>query len=381
MRVLHVTSSYPRWDADHVAPYLAELIAAQLAVGLEVRVLAPHAAGLERDGVVAGAPVHRFRYAPGPAEVLAYGAGLLTTATTPVGAAALPAYLAAMTGSIISLGRQWRPDVVHAHWWIPAGLTAAVAGRVLGAPLVITCHGSDVHLTRRPALARAAGLVLRQAAVVAAVSERLATDVGALLGSGRPVDVLRMPVNMAGRSIRPVPPSPPLRLAAVGRLASEKGFDTVISAVNRLVAQGHEVMLTIVGDGPLRRSLEALAAASGDAVSFAGAVGKDEMWGAIDGAHALVVPSRREGLGLVALDALARGRPVIASDVGGLPESVEDGADGVLVPPGDVEAWVAAILRLPLPPPKAAALGRHRPEAVAAAHASAYRRALDRRRP
>ena len=86
------------------------------------------------------------------------------------------------------------------------------------------------------------------------------------------------------------------------------------------------------------------------------------------------MPSLREGLGIVALEALAVGRPVIASGVGGLVETVADGDDGILVPPGDVHALAAALRQLPLAAPKARAVDLHRPAVVAAAHAAAYAR-------
>jgi glycosyltransferase involved in cell wall biosynthesis len=88
--------------------------------------------------------------------------------------------------------------------------------------------------------------------------------------------------------------------------------------------------------------------------------------------HALVAPSRREGLGMVALEAFTRGRPVVASRVGGLAESVEDGVDGYLVPPEDPIALAAAIARLPFGPPKGTATLRHSPIEVGRSHLEAY---------
>ena len=92
----------------------------------------------------------------------------------------------------------------------------------------------------------------------------------------------------------------------------------------------------------------------------------------LDDVHALVAPSRREGLGLVALEAFARGRPVVASRVGGLAESVVDGVDGFLVPPDDPKALAAALARLPIDPPAASALLKHSPIEVGRTHLEAY---------
>ena len=378
MRVLHLSSSFPRWDGDHQAPYLADLVAAQAAGGMDPHVLAPHGPGLNADDVIAGVPVHRFRYAPAGSEVLAYRGGLLRTATTPRGALAMPGFLAAFPAAAVATARRVRPDVIHAHWWLPGGVAGLAAGRALGVPLVVTCHGSDVHLARRRGAGRVAGAVLRRAAVVGAVSEALAGDVRSLF-AGLPVDVLRMPVVAGPGAGAPLPEPSPVRLLVAGRLMPEKGVDVAIRAVNLLVSQGAGVRLQVLGEGPLRSSLAGLAAASGGAVQIAPPGPKERLWQAMDAAHAVVVPSRREGLGLIALEALARGRPVIASAVGGLPEIVHEPADGILVPPDDVDALAAAIRRLPLPPPVAAGAACHAPAAVVAAHAHAYHRACESR--
>ena len=376
MRVLHLASSFPRWDGDHHAPYLGDLVAAQAERGMDPHVLVPHGPGLPDDAVVAGVPVHRFRYAPARVEVLAYRGGLMRTATTPAGAAALPGFLAAFAAAAVAAGRRLRPAVIHAHWWLPAGVAGTAAARAGSAPLVVTAHGSDVHLARRRGLNRLAGGVLRRAAVVGAVSEALASDLRALF-PGLAVDVLRMPVLPGPGAGSALPPHPPIRLLVAGRLMPEKGIDVAIRAVARLVSDGVDVRLRVVGDGPLRAALEGLAAAAGDAIELTPPGPKEYLWEAMDAAHAVVVPSRREGLGLIALEAVARGRPVIASAVGGLPEAVRAPDDGLLVPPDDVDALAEAIRRLPLPPPVGTAAAAHAPAAVVAAHAHAYHRACE----
>jgi glycosyltransferase involved in cell wall biosynthesis len=390
-----LSSSFPRHEGDPNGPYIAELVAAQRAAGIEPMVVAPHAPGLPTADTILGVPVRRFRYAPAPAEVLAYGGGLLSTARRPAGAVALGPFLAAFSRAAGRAVRDWRADVVHAHWWLPAGLAAVRAAGRTRTPVVITCHGSDVGLARRAGFHRLAASVLGRASLVAAVSDALAAELGDLVPGVQPV-VLRMPFRGWAEPRVAPPGHPPLRLVAVGRLMAEKGFDLAVAAVAALVAEGRPVHLAIVGEGPLGDQLRAQVRRSGvgGAVTFTGPVSRDGLRQAIDSSHAVVVPSRREGLGLVALDAMDRGRTVVAAAVGGLPETLLAGVEapapgvgppaegldtpsGILVRPGDVAALANALRRLPRAEPASGspALAAHDPAAVAAEHLAAYRRA------
>lgn len=373
MRVLQVTSSFPRRDGDVSGVFIADIASTLSAEGTDVHVLAPHDAGAKRDEVLGGVHVHRFRYAwPSSLEVLAHRGGILAALRYPSRMLLVPSFLLCYLVSTVRRTKELRPDVLHAHWWFPGGVVAAVASLVTGTPLVITLHGSDVHIAERPGLRKLARLTLRRATVVGVVSEALRREAIDLLNvPPAKVVVLRMPVRMPAPAVHEPPPDPPpLRLVAVGRLAREKGLGVLLDALAHI--EGAE--LDVFGDGPAAGELRAGASALGGRVRFHGARPRAEIAHALGGAHALVAPSLREGLGMVALEALAVGRPVIASGVGGLVETVVDGDDGILVPPGDPVALAAALRRLPLPPPKAAAVARHRPEAVAQAHLAAYER-------
>jgi glycosyltransferase involved in cell wall biosynthesis len=335
VKVLHLASSFPRWDGDASGVFILDLCRV---LDADVHVVAPHDAGAATEEDVDGVHVHRFRYAPDAAEVLAHRGGLLKAVRNPTRWPLVPLFLL----SFWRAARRVDADVVHAHWWFPAGVVAAALRR----PYVVTIHGSDLHLARLPLLRQLAGAVLRRAAVVGVVSEALRRDVRELFGIE--ARLLRMPVQVDG------PPSPlpvgPIRVVAAGRNAPEKGFDVLEEATRDL-----DVIVDLYGEATPH-----------------GAVTRAELADAMRAAHAVVVPSRREGLGIVAVEAMALGRPVIASAVGGLPETVEDGIDGILVPPDDPVALRAAIERLPLPPPRGAAVERHSAAAVAAAHAEAY---------
>jgi glycosyltransferase involved in cell wall biosynthesis len=363
VRVLQLTSSFPRWDGDVSGLFIRDVATTLADAGLDVHVVAPHDAGAARREVLGPLQVRRFRYAPDSLETLAHRGGLLAAVRSRWRLPLVPMFMAAYLGVSWREARRLRPDVIHAHWWFPGGLVGVLVGRLTGIPVVVTLHGSDVHIAET-FLGPVARWVLGQATVVGAVSEALRAD--AVKRFDLDPDrcaVLRMPLAMPARPEGEAPPAPPLRLVAIGRMAPEKGFDVLVDAMEGLDAE-----LDVFGTGT-----EVL---TGGRVRGHGARSRTEIAEALVRAHALVVPSRREGLGIVALEALSVGTPVVASGVGGLVETVEDGVDGVLVAPDDPAALRDALRLLPLPAPGGAAVDRHRPDEVAARHRSAYEQAL-----
>jgi glycosyltransferase involved in cell wall biosynthesis len=372
VRVLHLTSSFPRAKGDTAGLFLLDVTSALADAGIEVHVVAPHDDGASAVDLLSGVHVHRFRYAPARLEKLAYRGGLLANVRKPHRAVFVPSFLASYRRAAAAEARRLAPDVIHAHWWFPGGLVGGGVARELGIPFVITLHGSDVHIARQPGLAQLATRVLRRADVVATVSSALRAEVASRFAMDpSAIPVLPMPVTIEATSTWNPAPTPPIRLVTVGRLVAEKGYDVLIDAVLRLRDEGQRVTVDLIGDGPDAVALATRAASLGDDVRFHGARSREEIAVHLASAHALVVPSRREGLGMVALEALAVGCPVIASATGGLVELVGDG-DGALVPPGDPDALADAIRRLPYPAPRADAVARHRRPSVAADHLRVY---------
>ena len=182
--------------------------------------------------------------------------------------------------------------------------------------------GTDVELARRlPWLARP---VLRRARLVLAASSFLADEARAL--GAREVRVVPSGVTIPAEV--GAPEEPP-HVLYVGRLSAEKGLVELVEACRGLP-------LVVVGDGPLRERIPG-------ALGF---VAPAELGPWFERAAVVAVPSRREGYGMVAREAMAWGRPVVASGVGGLVDVVEDGVTGLLVPPGDVPALRTALKRL-----------------------------------
>lgn len=146
----------------------------------------------------------------------------------------------------------------------------------------------------------------------------------------------------------PMPPTPPLRLVAIGRLAEQKGLAILIDAMARALPDCPGLHLTLVGDGPLRPALESAIDAHGlrGHVTLTGWLDEAGVRAALGDAHVMVVPSFAEGLPVVVMEAMATARPVISTWVAGIPELVIDGHTGLLVPPGNATALATAITQM-----------------------------------
>lgn len=167
-------------------------------------------------------------------------------------------------------------------------------------------------------------------------------------------------VNGLPPSPEPAPPDPGRRrIVAVGRFSVQKGFDVLLRAMPAVLAQVPDAELLLVGDGPERAALERIAHDAGVAgrVSMPGTVRHDDVAGVLAGANVVAMPSRYEGMPLVALEAAAAGRAVVSTPVHGLADVVADGETGLLVPPDHPDRLAAALVALLTDPARAAAMG------------------------
>jgi glycosyltransferase involved in cell wall biosynthesis len=244
-----------------------------------------------------------------------------------------------------------KPDVVYAHFLVPSGLIATLAGR---APLVDTAHGRDVrNVGQLPGVRAATELVVRRAATVVCVSDYLRRELELRVPSARgKTEVVSSGVDLERFRPSPAPAGPP-RFLCVGSLTERKNVVRLADAFDRL---GHGI-LTFVGDGPLWSRLQGRRG-----VFLIGSVPHEEIPRYLADAHVLCQPSLLEPLGQSLLEAMAAGRPVVGTRLGGPPELVPPGA-GVLVDPLDEDALVEALREaaaLPVPnEPAVAAAAEH----------------------
>lgn len=257
-----------------------------------------------------------------------------------------------------------KPDLVHFHVTRSVGYFYSVLRRYPDLPTVITSHGGDTRFGRglfwfRPVLRRGMARVGR----VIAVGERIradcrrmgiSTDNMVVIGNGIPAEIVRPKTDRwtpgCGR---------PLRLVAVCNLIPLKGTDDTLKAMKRLTDRGYDLELRVTGKGPERGRLEALALELGltDRVTFLGGKAHEDAIDEIYAADLFCMPSWDEGFGVVYVEAMGQGVPVIACRGQGIQNVVEESQAGVLVPGKDPEALAEAIAALVDQPEHLAAMG------------------------
>lgn len=293
MKVVVLTTSYPRDEDDVAGHFVRDAVEHARAAGVDVVVVAPS----------------QF-----PHYGIAYGHGIAgNLRRRPWLVLALPFFLASFVRAARRAARN--ADLVHAHW-LPSALVAIMTRR----PFVTQLWGTDVELARKvPWLARL--ILLRGRAVICTSTSlaKAARELGARKVALIPTGVVLPP--------EPGPPAEPPHVLFVGRLSPEKGISDFLRATEGLPR-------VIVGAGPV---------AVPEGVGF---VPPSQVGSYYERAAVVCTPSRREGVGLAAREAMAYGRAVVATAVGGLAEAIEDGETGLLVPPRDPEALRTAIERL-----------------------------------
>jgi len=248
---------------------------------------------------------------------------------------------------------RWGMDLLHAHGLYPAGFVASQFARLWPVPLVLTAHGGDIEpaeeVRTRPLFARRLARTLARADAVTAISTAIHREYRTLgVAEERIFDVANG-VEVAAFRAPPPAPYPRPYCLALGLFFRKKGFDVLIAAWARLdPALRARVDLVIAGAGQEEGALRRQVAAAGleKNISFPGLVRGLEKVAWLAHAEVVVVPSRREPFGLVVAEALAAGRPVVASRVGGICDMVRDGVEGLLVEPEQPDALAAGLARL-----------------------------------
>ncbi len=362
LRVLVLTSTFPRWPGDSQPPFVYNL-SSRLAKRFDVTVLAPHGPNCKSREVWDGMQVRRFRYFwPERLEQLAYGGILPNLRRNRLLWFLVPFFMVSELITAFSVARTERVDVLHAHWLVPQGVVAVLVGWLTRRPVLATCHAADLYGLRGRFRDRIKRWTLARCSHITTVSNDLMEEVRGLRVNPKiPSAVISMGVDT--QVFHPIKADPSLAarfgtsgplLLFVGRLVEKKGVEYLLRAMPRVLSHHPDATAVVVGDGPLGDELRGLAGRLEvlEHVRFVGATPQDELPAYYATATVFVAPSMiaeggdREGLPVVALEAMASGCPVVASDVGGTGEVVVHNETGLLVRERDPEGLAEAICGL-----------------------------------
>lgn len=337
-KLLVTASTFPRWEGDTEPRFVLDLSKA-LSEYFDVTVLVPGCPGAKEEEVLEGVKVIRYHYFPiHKWETLCYpGAIVPRIKEKKIRIILVPFLFLGLWWKLFRILKNY--DIVHAHWLIPQGIVQSFFKK----PYLVTGHGGDVTSLNKGTLRKLKIRCLKKAMAVTTVSEALKKEVEFLCPTIKP-QVLSMGCNTENFGsqyfVKNFFKQKDKKVVLfVGRLAEKKGVKYLIDAMDSVDAK-----LVIVGSGPLEEELKKQAVSLKSKVEFVGSKTHNELRRIYASADIFVAPSvtakdgDKEGLGLVLLEAMASGLPVIGSNSGGIPEIVKDEYNGFLVEERDVKS-------------------------------------------
>lgn len=353
-KLLILSSTYPRWLGDPEPGFVHEL-AKRLTPQFDVRVLGPHARDAAVQETLEGVEVMRYRYAPSRLETLVNDGGIVTNLKrAPWKWLLVPSFLLGLFWRTWREIHRWRPDMIHAHWLLPQGLAVALLGLLdhRTPPLLVTAHGADLFALRARPLTALKRFVARRAAALTVVSRAMTDELARIGVPLNKVSVQPMGVDLRQR-FAPTPdlPRSPDEILFVGRLVEKKGLRYLLAALPEIIARRPSAFLTVVGFGPEEGERRAQAESLDIAhkVNFLGALTQAELPALYRRAAVFVAPfvqadsGDQEGLGLVLVEAMGCGCPVVASQVPAIVDIVRDRVTGLSTQPGNITDLAAKI--------------------------------------
>lgn len=356
VKLLVLASTYPRWPSDYEPGFVHEL-SKRLTQEFEVTVLCPHAKGASQFEVMDDVRVIRFRYGPSLLESLVHNGGIIgNIKLNPLKVLLLPLLVLGQFFALVRIMRFWKPDVIHAHWLIPQGLVVAVL-TILGShvPFLVTSHGADLFSLKLSVFQRLKRFVARHATACTVVSRAMLDEARRVGLACQDISVEPMGVDLTGRFINdPTITRSKTEILFVGRLVEKKGLKYLLEAMPGILSHHPEVRLTVVGFGPEEVRLKDQASSLNleSHVEFVGAVEQRELPKYYQRASIFVAPfietktGDQEGLGLVLVEALGCGCPVVVSDLPAVMDVTMCTNTVTTVSPGDARALALAVSQI-----------------------------------
>lgn len=369
MRVLFITSAYPANADDPRGTFIHVLARSLVAEGLNITVLAPGSPGVPTSELRDGVQIRRATYWVPRWQTLAVGHGGIVPnlRSRPWLAFQVPLLIMALGWRAVRLARE--ADLIHAHWVYPSGVAGVFASKVRRKPIVMTSHGGDLNLAMRSQCVR---ILARWAAVRATrcigVSHAMVDRFASLGVNSDRVEFLPLGVDVGRPNAAVALQRSPqlasfarfdgLRVAYAGSLIPFKAVETLIRAQRQINQSGGHVASLIIGNGPAASALRHEASIVGTGlVVFVGSQPPQLVPSYMSVAQVLVLPSLAEGRGLVIIEAMAIGLPVVASDIDGPRELVTSGSTGLLFRAGSASELAKRLMELESNPTLMLAMG------------------------
>lgn len=351
MRILHIVTAYPRYKGDVISPWIVKMLSGFIKKGHDVSVFTSSYRGLGNQ-IMDGVKIYRFRYAPKNLEILTHDMAVPERMKQGMKFKLLVVpYIA--SGFLHSFSFPLRQDIIHVHWPIPHiifGLPMKYRWKI---PMLLYIHGGELNfLNKLPAFLKKYFVFLMNKADLITVNSSYTKNLVESYGFKIPVEIIPFGNPHADSQMFPFKLKSRKVVLFVGRLIEVKGLDDLLGAFKIVREKHKDVELRIVGDGPLKDRIIALSRELGVPVTLTGYKSGIDLENEYLNASVFVLPSKPdkigqiETLGVVTIEALSYGIPVVASNIGGIPDVIKDGKTGLLFEPGDFQDLARKIMSL-----------------------------------
>lgn len=358
-RILFTASSAPRYPGDITAPFILNMAQDLCALGWQVDILAPHAEGLAKQEKIGAVDIFRFPYMwPESWQTLCYQGGALSNLRkSKLTKLQIPFFMLAEAAAMQQRAKKGGYDLIHSHWLIPQGYIGQKIARWNNLPHVVSVHGADIYTFRskmimpfKKAAIENSDAVIANSSATKAEILKISDEANIMVAPTGTTPHARTASSLKREDFCPADTK---LIAFLGRIVEEKGLVYLIGALPTINEQ-QKTKLLVIGDGPERGALERHVATMGlkDKVVFVGAVPHEKIYDYLSLADVFVGPSVSlpsgwvEAQGNTFVEAMFAGLPVVASNIGGIPDAVIDGETGLLVPEKAPAAIAAAVIRL-----------------------------------
>lgn len=355
-KILFVASSAPTHESDSTAPFILNMAKDLSDLGWKTDILAPHAPGLAREEIIDGVKIYRFKYFFEQQQKLCYRGGVAANLNSSKFVYLLiPFFLISEFVAVLSLTAKNNYKIIHSHWLIPQGVICTLCCKLLKTIHVASIHGGDVYtfnggfakLLKKYSINNTKNIIANSFATKKIVEHIALPQKLHVIPTGTtpPDDTKNINNRNKDDSITTV--------IFLGRIAQEKGLPYLLKAV-KLTWQTHRVQLKVLGAGPELDDCKQLTSQLDIEahVEFVGAIPHKDIYKHLSKADIFVGPSismpsgSQEAQGNTFIEAMFAKLPVIASNIGGIPDAVIHGETGILVDEKSPESISAAIIEL-----------------------------------